>query len=160
MIYDQHQRELFKNGELIKQWAIQYPFIFDEQDKNIAEHQAQAGYHFFEWLAAIVIYESLGLLSLIEQYEFAVHQRKQKVLNQILPTKVQLIIRDHKADFGNIQCPDLLVYAPDYSNWFFCEVKGPNDQLGQKQDKFFEALINVGERPIWMIKFKPFSECK
>ncbi len=152
--YHERQRERFRTGQLVIEWHESYPSLFDKQDFKIAANQAHLGYHFFEWLAAIILYKSLGLLSLVEQYEFRVHQRKQEVLTKTMSEKMLSLIREHQSEFGNVQCPDLLVYAPDYSDWFFCEVKGPGDRVRDNQLKFFEALAEAGKKPIRVIKFR------
>lgn len=119
---------LFKNNVLVLKWAVSYPFLFDEMDLSIAMNQAEFGYHYYEWLAAILIYLSEGLHSLIEQYQFVSHKGKQKVLEQLTSSEVIEFMNKHP-EFGEVQCPDLLVYERDYRDWFFVEVKGPEDTL-------------------------------
>jgi len=34
--------------------------LFDEDDLRIAQNQAHLGYHFFEWLAAVLLYHMYG----------------------------------------------------------------------------------------------------
>ena len=46
---------------------------------------------------------------------------------QLLPGAVRDALRDRKQ--GRAQAPDLLMYAEDLSDWFFCEAKGPRDRL-------------------------------
>jgi hypothetical protein len=60
------QRERFKSGELWQRWSEKYPYLFDADDVRIACTQAHLGYHFYEWLAAILVYHTTGYLSLIE----------------------------------------------------------------------------------------------
>lgn len=143
---------------MVAEWYDRYPNLFDEQDFKIAMCQAHLGYHFFEWLAAVTLYECMGLLSLVEQYEYKSHQRKQALLSKIISRETLALIRDHKLDFGQVQCPDLLVFAPDYSEWFFCEVKGPGDYLRNNQIKFFEALEQAGGQPVRTIRFQRFRK--
>ena len=85
---------------------------------------APRGYHFIEWLAAIVLHHSTGYLALVSKYEFPRHRQKQRVVEQLLPPAVRGALRD-RLEHGRAQPPDLLMYAPDLSDWFFCEVKGP-----------------------------------
>jgi len=151
--YNQDQKLLFKSKSLIDDWYQKYPQLFDEDDLRIAKSQPQ--YHFFEWQAAIYMYETHGLLSLVEQYQFKNHKKKQILLDKILSHAPRLVnfIRDHKK-YGKRQCPDLLVYAPDFSNWFFYEVKSDSDELKPKQIEFFEALSEICGKPIRIIRFK------
>jgi hypothetical protein len=150
------QRERFKSAELWREWSKQYPDIFDEQDIGIAEHQAPPpmGYHFFEWLAAILLHHSIGYLSLLEQYEFRVQKRKQAILQKLVSPALFELITNHHESYGGTQCPDLLVYAPDLSDWFFCEVKGSGDELTDSQARFFEALANVSQKEIGVVRFQ------
>jgi hypothetical protein len=48
-----------------------------------------------------------------------------------------------KAGFGRRQAPDLLVYAPDLSEFYFCEVKGPKDRLRPVQIEYFRAMAKA-----------------
>jgi len=155
--YHQQQRERFKTGELIEEWYNTYPYIFDEQDAKIARNQASLNYHFLEWLAAIILHDSFGFYSLVEQYEFKSHMRKQNVLREILSEELFELVTNHKTRFAGVQCPDLFVYSPDYSDWFFCEVKGPRDRLRNVQIKYFNALSDMAQKPIRVIQFKPYQ---
>jgi hypothetical protein len=147
----QVQRELFKSGILLRQWTENYPNIFDVQDVKIALNQPD--YHFYEWLSAVMLWHSIGYLSLVEKYEFKRHKRKQEILMNLISSDLFVLVTDHKKEFGNTQVPDLFVYAPDMSDWFFCEVKGPHDKMSLKQNRFFEALSNTAKKPIYVMKF-------
>jgi len=111
------------------------------------------GYHYFEWLAAILIYHTTGMLSLVEKYEFKTHKRKRKVLLKLTSSKIFKYIIN-RGNEGHIQCPDLLVYTSDYQDWFFCEVKGPTDRIRPEQTEFFRELSEVTGRDIKFVKFK------
>ena len=50
------------------------------------------------------------------------------------------------------QCPDLALYLPDFSDWFFCEVKGPTDRLSPAQKRYFSRLEDVSGKPVRSIK--------
>ena len=56
--------------------------------------------------------------------------------------------------------PDVFAYAPDKSDFFFCEVKGPGDRLREPQVKYFQLLQEVSGKPVYTIKynFAPFSK--
>jgi hypothetical protein len=152
--YHQRQQERFKNGELIKEWYKQFPDIFDEIDLKIALNQASMGYHFYEWLAAIVLFQTYGFYSLVEQYEFKTHKRKQDLLKHIVSKDIFDLITNHKRLFKGVQCPDLFVYSPDHSEWFFCEVKGNRDKIRNNQITFFDALAEKSQKPIYVIQLK------
>jgi hypothetical protein len=46
------------------------------------------------------------------------------------------------------------MYAADFSAYFFCEVKGPADQLRQVQASKFQALTAIDGVPVCLLKFK------
>ena len=152
--YYQNQRERFRTGELVEAWYKLYPQIFDEKDYRIARNQANMGYHFFEWLAAIILYHTWGFYCLVEQYEFKLHKRKQGILKKILTEEVYDLVTNHKTEFKGVQCPDLFVYSPDYAEWFFCEVKGQGDRPRKVQTEFFNALSDMTYKPVRVIQFK------
>jgi hypothetical protein len=155
------QWERFTSGQLWQDWAKSFPDIFDEMDVQIARNQAPPPmrYHFFEWLAAVVLYQTTGYLSLVEQYEFPSHQRKRTILQRVVPPDLLEFITDHSIPYGHVQCPDLLVYSPDFSDWFFCEVKGPRDTLSQPQRQFFHALAERSGKQIAILRFKVPPRC-
>ena len=143
----------FKSEKLYNQWAHNYPMLFDQDDLRIAISQASMGYHYYEWLSAILIYHTIGKYSLIEQYQFKNHQKKHEKMLKLTTLGVIGFMNSHP-EFGDVQCPDLLVYDPDYSDWFFCEVKGPNDRLRDSQLEFFTELCKRTSKPIKIIEFQ------
>ncbi|MFC4452796.1 hypothetical protein [Deinococcus sonorensis] len=155
------QRDLFRAGTLAPTWAAQYPELFDADDLRLTRTQAHN--HYFEWLAAIVLYHSTGYLSLIEKYEpfgkpraGRPHQRKFQVVEQLFgdgSEMLALMKRQDHPTYGGTQAPDLLVYAPDLSDWFFCEVKGDKDTLKPAQRLYFADLAQVGGRPVRHLHF-------
>ena len=42
------------------EWAQRFPELFDADDRRLAEAQGPLGYHFYEWLAAIVLHHTTG----------------------------------------------------------------------------------------------------
>jgi len=148
-----NHHELFRSKDLVVEWARTYPMLFDDDDLRVAENQAHIGYHFYEWLAAVLIYHSFGYLSLIEKYEFKTHPQKQQILRRLAPRQVVDFIL-HRKGYGRVQCPDLLVYLPDYSDWFFCEVKGPRDKLREDQVNLFNALAEISGKDIRLVEFR------
>lgn len=151
---NQHH-DLFRSGILVGQWSTQYPFLFDRDDLRIARNQASIGYHYFEWLAAILLYHTTGWLSLNQKYQFKSHSRKRRILSKLTTVEVFHFITS-KGRETVIQCPDLLVYRPDYSDWYFCEVKGPKDRLRPQQERFFEELQKFTEKDIRFVEFEEF----
>jgi hypothetical protein len=145
--YTESQRDRFRSGELVRIWAKQYPKIFDKDDIRIT--RKQPNYHFFEWLAAVIIYNSTNYLSLIEKYEFQNHERKQKILRKLM-TNEQIA----QIYLNGAQCPDLLSYSPDYRDWFFCELKGSRDKLRKEQITYFEKLEKFTGKRTYIIEFK------
>tara|TARA_B100002019_G_scaffold157497_1_gene135638 strand:- start:190 stop:681 length:492 start_codon:yes stop_codon:yes gene_type:complete len=147
------QYERFKSGALAEQWFGRYPELFDDDDIRVARTQSKLGLHFFEWLSALTIYESLGYLSLVESYEFKVQKRKQRILRELLPSDVLDVVLS-PYDQRKAQCPDLLCFKPDYSDWFFCEVKGPTDKLRDVQREFFSRISLVSGKPIKVVQLR------
>ncbi len=140
-------------GYLREEWAVRYPHLFDLDDIRLARNQGSQGYHFIEWQAAITLHELTGYLALVSKYEFANHPRKTDVLRRILMPSALAFIRSRAAKRGT-QCPDLLMYAPDYSGAFFCEVKGPGDRLRHEQVAFFGELDRITCVPVHLIRFR------
>ena len=151
--YYRRQREAFKQGHLWQEWAARYPDIFDEEDCRLAESQGPDGYHFNEWLAAVLLYETYGFLSLIEKYEERSHPRKREIFTAIAPQAVLDAVFDYTT-FRRTQAPDLFVYAPDKSEWFFCEVKGKGDRFSLLQKAYFEHLAAVSGQSIGLIRLR------
>jgi hypothetical protein len=155
--YSKRQRDRFKKRELFKEWYKQYPQIFDEDDFRITVEQSKG--HYFEWLSAILIFHNSGYLSLVEKYQFKSHKRKHDILKQfassgqITAELYDLIINGKKNGFGNSQCPDLFVYLPDGSDWYFCESKGA-DVITLSQKRYFEKLCRVSGKKIQLMKFR------
>jgi hypothetical protein len=127
--------------------------LFDADDQQLALGQASMGYHFYEWLAAILLHEASGFHALVGKYQFSKHARKREIARAILPEGVQAVLHD-RATYGRTQGPDLLMFAPDRSAFFFCEVKGPGDTLKPAQRKLFDALSEVTGRDIGVLKFR------
>ena len=148
------QRLRYMDGSLREQWAKTYPDIFDARDIESAKTQGRAGYHFNEWLAAVILYQSFGYLSLIEKYELPSHERKHELFRRLLPKKLYESVLDYTGIYRGTQAPDLLVYAPDFSSWFFCEVKGKGDSLKPLQKAYFEHLVDISGQDIGLVRIK------
>jgi hypothetical protein len=150
ILFTEEQRKRFRSGELVNEWAQIYKEIFDEDDIRITSKQfKQNSYHFFEWLAAILIYNSTGYLSLVEKYQFKNHLRKQEILGELFSDEIIAKIRR-----GGVQNPDLLCYRPDFKDCFFCEVKGLRDRIRSAQKERFRELERLTGKEIYLIEFK------
>jgi hypothetical protein len=146
--------DLFRKGSLAEEWLSAYPMLFDADDIRIALTQRHLGYHYHEWLAAILIYHTTGLLSLIEAYAYKSHARKREVLERLVSGEALDFIASHGISSAQ-QCPDLFVYSlTDERKWFFCEVKGPRDKLREKQMNFFDELARVSGKEIKVVYFQ------
>jgi hypothetical protein len=147
--FNEQDRGEFRDGRKVIEWSRKYPFLFDSEDVRIAKTQASRGYHFFEWFAAICLYEEIGYFSLVEKYAYKIHAKKRKTLQSLVPPSVfEFVIKSKDYGYGGLQAPDLLVYKPDLSDWFFCEVKGLQDRLSKNQIKFFQALDERSGVPV------------
>jgi len=148
------QQARWLSGSLAPEWKRTFPELFDEDDLRLAQGpQGPKGYHFVEWLAAIVLHHTTGYLSLVSKYEFRNHPAKQRVVAQLLVPEVRAALRD-RVEHGSAQPPDLLMYAPDLSDWFFCEVKGPGDALRPEQVRKFDALAAMTGRPVRLLRLR------
>jgi hypothetical protein len=152
--FDPQERERFFAGVLAQEWKEQYPNLFDDKDLTIALNQLKLHVHFFEWLAAILIYRREGYLSLVEQYQYPSHKRKNEILGKLISAELFNFMISRKGTYGGLQCPDLLVYAPDLSDWYFCEAKGPSDHVRERQHSYFEELVRISGKPIRLIQFR------
>lgn len=136
------ERERFRAGELRAEWATSYPGIFDKHELRTVINQT--GGHFVEWFAAVHLFETTGWLSLIESYQFKVQTWKRSVVKQLgAESLLTFFDTQYHKGFGRKHAPDLLVYAPDFSDFYFCEVKGPRDKLRPVQIEYFKAVSDA-----------------
>jgi len=140
------QHEDFRDGGLIESWSKLYPQIFDKDDNRIARSQGTRGYHFYEWLGAITIYNTTGYLSLIEKYGMKNHLRKLEVLKEVVDIETfEFILAPRKK---RTQFPDLFCYSRSEKKWFLCEVKGKGDIIRPEQADFFKEIESITKREI------------
>ena len=147
--YRSEQRRRFASGKLRRDWFRLYSHLFDEDDFRRAENRSNR--YFYEWLGAIVLYHSTGFFSLVTKYQH--DSRKRALLPKIVSPSVVDVLND-RATWGKAQGPDLLMYAPDYSDWFFCEAKGPNDRISSLQRAYFKELFKVSGKRIRLLEFR------
>jgi hypothetical protein len=146
--FQHDQRDRFVTGELRRAWAKRYPELFDERDVEISENRPDR--HFYEWLAAILIFESTGYHSLIEKYWCDKHARKFSIYEEIAPSSV----RDLEDGYG---WPDLFCYNVERTNWYFCEVKGHRDSLKDAQLQLFPKLYKITGKPVLVLNLRTFE---
>ncbi len=145
-----HQR--WRDRILAPEWAAAYPWLFDHDDLRIANTQAHLGYHYFEWLSAVLLFHTRGVLSLVEKYTFRSHARKRRVVESLCDARsVRFLLNRGRESL--VQCPDLLVYKPDLSDWFFCEVKGPRDSLREEQLSLFDRVREATGKRVFVADF-------
>jgi len=116
---------------LATEWHALYPEVFDDDD--LRQPRNQPTKHFFEWLAAIHLYHRDGAFALVEKYGYRNHDRKVQCLDVVLGTEGAEFVRGLKS-VHHVQPPDLFLYVPGTSRYWFAEVKGPTDALSSKQN--------------------------
>jgi hypothetical protein len=133
-VFDSQTRKSWVDGNLSKIWKNRYPKLFDQQD--FEQSISQPNNHFFEWLAAILLYEATGRLTLIEKYTCKNHPGKREKLKEIIGSD----LFDWCCE-NDSRSPDLFVYSPTRRNdWLFCEVKGATDKIRDGQLQWFERF--------------------
>jgi hypothetical protein len=146
--YTKEQRSRFQSGKLVKLWRKTYPQLFDERDEHFA--CTQPDNHFFEWLSAILFYESTGYLSL-QEYILRTHPRKRNLFKSFVSKRLF-----DNIDFDQGGLPDLFLYSNKTRDWFFCEVKGGSDRIRPNQIKRFGELEKLTGIKPKLVKLKLF----
>lgn len=147
-LFHPDRRKQFINGHLVKQWRNQYPDLFDEDDVRLTVSQPTA--HFYEWLAAILVYEATGFLNLVEYYISNTHPRKKALFREIVGEEIFRYVDTHQDGV-----PDLFLYAPDKKEWFFAEVKGNKDRIRNTQPERFAELLSLTGKEVDIITLTP-----
>lgn len=147
----QARQDSWKALELQRSWAERYPRLFDDHDLRLAMSQGKEGYHFAEWLGAIIVSTITGYDALVSKYQYPKHTHKRQVVAALGLTHV---LRLKHPLFGGTQGPDLLMYRPDWSDFFFCEVKRPGDTLKPTQDRYFRYLESETRKPVRLLQLK------
>ncbi len=138
--FHEGQRKRFRDGSLVSEWFKRYPHIFDDDDVRVLNTPHQRRHHFFEWLSAVLLFESTGYSSMVEKYTSKKHLKKREKLQEIVTPNVF----DWLCKNGSGQ-PDLFVYESTTGDWFLCEVKGGPDRLQKNQINWmnqFKTLLN------------------
>ena len=156
-VITKQQREDYKAGELWRAWLEKYPGLFDEKDKQFFRNQSVFGYGFVEALAMIFLYNATGYHSIFGSYGLGTHSQKNTLVKEFVSEKAWEVIL-YKGKLHPMP-PDIFAYAPDRSDYFFCEVKGPGDYLRERQVRYFQLLQEVTGKPVYMIKYRlaPFK---
>ena len=80
------------HGELARLWHGLYPGLFDEQDLHMAA-ESQWHYHFYEWFAAIHLFQRDGSISMVEKYYLPSHAQKLERMNSLLSDEQKEVLR-------------------------------------------------------------------
>jgi hypothetical protein len=124
--------------------------LFGSHDVRLARTQRRN--HYYEWLAAVLLYHTGGYISL-QKYEFPRASReKSTTLKRVLGTDACEWLYGRQRRRA-VQCPDLLAFRPDLTEAFFVEAKGPTDRLRAVQETFFEELTERTGNPVKLITF-------
>ena len=118
---------------LADQWRSLYPTIFSARDLEMAHNQPRN--HFFEWLAAVHLFQCDRSLALVEKYQYPrAHPEKHALYTAAFTNDERRELEAIQKEFQNKQLPDLLVLRPPNSQPYFVEVKG-HDPITGHQDK-------------------------
>lgn len=145
--FHSEQRSKFRKGSLVRVWSDRYPELFDERDLELAK--SQPNYHYFEWLTAVILYESTGYLSLLENYTAKSHPRKLELFESIVPAAVFEYCINNQSGL-----PDLFCFLPNSNQWLFCEVKGGPDQVRINQQIRMKELQDLTGKPVWIMNLR------
>jgi hypothetical protein len=124
---------------LAKEWMLQYPGLFDFDDFRQAINQQTPKKHFYEWYAAIHLFQRDGSISLVEKCDSprnpVKYERYVTLVSQEMRDKLKTILDEWK-----VQLPDLMVIKRDHRTVAFAEVKGPGDSLHKGQPESLKAI--------------------
>ena len=147
--FSRREREQFRSGVLVRQWAEQYPFLFGPEEVAAAlSSSGKRSGSFFEWVSAVRLYEAQGYYSLVRDYASSLQSGKKGVVSELCGKVATGFMAAAPA---KMQFPALLVYRPDLSEWFFCDVKGPGDIVRKSEGIFFPRLAEETGVGIFLI---------
>jgi len=136
---------------LAGEWLEQYPQLFDADDYRCTRRQAHK--HFWEWYAAVHVFEREGACALVEKYDCENHPVKAERLAGVLSTSQIAFVKSIYYDY-HTQVPDLFCYVPSTGRFWFAEVKGPTNRLRPNQIAGHEALRREFGVPVEILRFK------
>jgi hypothetical protein len=143
---------------LAAEWQSSYPGIFDDDD--FCQTQTQPTRHFHEWLAAIHLFHRDGAYALLEKYHCGNHDRQVEIANRLLGPEGRAFLLQEVRGKMEVQPPDLLLFLPDYSRFWFAEVKGPNDSLSEKQVASHAVITKRFNVPVEIIQVQKVGRAK
>jgi hypothetical protein len=147
--YRREDRDAFIAGRLSRDWAARYHELFDESDLERALTQGRQGRHFYEWLAAIRLFEATGYRCVLAKYQFKRrHPAKFAIFEALVPESVRELLPPG----GRPQGPDLLMYSPLMDDWFFAEAKRVREGLTRSQRELFPRLETASEKKIRFVR--------
>jgi len=150
--YDPALRDNFKEGNLRDLWIRQYRnILFDDADYETSKNQND--YHFFEWYAAITIYEKTGWKCLVEKYQFKNHPKQREIFRRIVPQEIFAL--GERGLHQGPQMPDLFAFSPDEKEYRFYEIKGNRDTISGTQRKLFDEIMEISGKKVIVVRFKP-----
>ena len=135
---------------LAGEWMRRYPHLFDEDDFRCTRKQQHL--HFWEWYAAIHIFEREGAYSLVEKYVYKKHPVKAARLASVL-TQNQIDTLNAICRRTHAEPPDLFVYLPGTHRFWFAEVKVPPDHVRPNQAANHEAIERELGVPVKILSF-------
>lgn len=182
--YERSLREQrWRSGALYEEWKARFgdelPLFFDAAADWFVKHQGTTeGYGFYETLAGILLYQATGYLPMTSAYDFkflptkdqlakgnrdpVAEKEKRRVVETLFSEEELRVIRDTSR--SRTQPPDLLMFTPDLSDWFFCEVKGgiekKRDELNRGQVEKFTEIAQVTGKPVRTLRFEPMARCR
>jgi VRR-NUC domain len=145
------QRESFRAGDLRERWATMFtPTLFDEHDLKAARNQTN--HHFYEWMAAVILYEAMGYRSIYMKGKLKGNRRKREIFVSRAGRCDGLV---EMIDSQTRQPPDLFLFRDaDPDDWTLCEVKGPNDRLQDYQPPFYERISERSNRAVYVLNLR------
>ena len=148
-MYSRSLRDLWPDP-LAREWMRRYPHLFDEDDFRCTRKQPTL--HFWEWYAAIHIFEREGAYSLVEKYVYKNHPVKTARLASVL-SQSQIDTLNANCRRTHAEPPDLFVYVPGTRRFWFAEVKVPPDSVRPNQAANHEAIERELGVPVEILSF-------
>lgn len=157
LTYPRNLFELWRSGEIAGSWHVEYPLLFKDSDWRTIRNQYALGYHFGEWFSARHFWNA-GHRVLIEKYVFPGSHREDFAIAERLLGKEALLYLKGKA--RQCQPPDLLVYLPDFSSFFFAEIKLESDVLREEQRVYFDEVEKLCGCEVWIVKLSGVEDSR
>ena len=101
-------------------------------------------------MGAVLLYEATGYHSHLKWCNEGIEPRKVATLRRLAGADLAEEIVEWSGGH-----PDLLVYSPDESDWFFCEVKGDRDSLKDNQIKAARTIHRRTGRRVRLLQLTP-----